>query len=116
MRDIIPYIDVFIGLLVFGVFFTLMFKILPRMHRLYLSIQQGVELDQVNVSGSFLTSGSFWAWLFSKNGQVDIYQDMQKQKIVYYNNFRLFNLLWKLSVIILTFRVLLMFFGVRVDE
>lgn len=115
MRDLIPYIDVFIGLLVVGVFFTLMFKILPRMYRLYLSIQQKVELDDVVIENSFLTSGAFWSWLFSKNGQVDIYQDMQRQKIVYYNNFRLFNILWKLSVILLTFRVLLMFFGVQPD-
>lgn len=115
MRDLIPYIDVFIGLLVLGVLFTLMFKILPKMYRLYLSIQQNTEIEHIEMNGSFLTSGSFWAWLFSKSGQVDIYQDIQKQRIVYYNNFRLFNLFWKSSVILLTFRVLLMFFGVQTD-
>lgn len=80
------------------------------MFKTYIHLQHQTDSDEVN-GLHYFTNTSFWNWLFSKEGRIDLYQDMKAQETVYYNNFKLFHLLWKCLLVLFTFRVLVMLFG-----
>lgn len=110
MKELLAYTDYVLVVLFLILLGLLLFRILPRTYKTYFRISK--EEIPEHVKGlSYFSDMAFWQWLFSKKGRVDLYQDYQQQETLYYNNFTIFNMVWKLALVLLTFRVLVMLFG-----
>ena len=110
MKELLIYTDYVLVFLFICISLLLLLRIIPRTYRFYRRLKFQQDSEKVKSFGYF-TDSSFWAWLLSKEGRVDIYKDVLQQKTVYYNNFKLFNILWKITLVVFTFRVLVMLFG-----
>lgn len=107
MKELLLWTDIAIFILLGGIILLLLFRILPRTYRFFQEVKNGLE-----VSGfGYATDNSFWKWLLSKEGRIELYRDAKQQQTLYYNNFKFFNILWKLAVVLITFRILVFFFG-----
>ena len=109
MKELLLIVDAIIIFLLTVFLVVIFFVILPSMYGVYLRHQFNSEEDYSRLS--YLFNGKFWKWVVSKEGLVELFKDSKQRQIVYYNNFRLFNLIWKVLLVILTFRVLVMLFG-----
>ena len=110
MQELLFIIDYVLVFLFVGLIVTIVFQILPHAYRLFKQSIGETNSDRYSSYGYF-SDGEFWQWMQQKENWAMMYKNARDHKEVYYNNFKFFQIIWKVMVVLLTFRVLVMFFG-----